>query len=395
MTKLLTKLLRESPIPLYQQLLNEIRARIASGEWVTGTRLPTETELAAELGVSRVTIRQALGAAVDAGLVVRIAGKGTYVAKPTNAVPHQSFVGYVVPHLSSNFNVQILLGVESILKAEGFQLIFCNSESRLDEENRLLGRLEAEGMAGYIIQPVYAERDERILGDFVQKGYPVVLIDRDVPNIQADVVMSDHFAGGYAIVQHLIEQGFQEIVYLARRPLDLLSIAERHRGYQAAMLNAGLRPRPPFLVGGPLELGYNQGQNAVSRSDDSDLEAIVEFLRRSDRPEAIVAMNDLHALLVYMAAERAGLSIANELAVVGFDDLDFAANLNPPLTTVAQQSYQLGVWAAQRLLARIRGDGGAVQRIQLSTELMLRGSSVNLSNTTKTRDKVPPPAHRA
>ncbi len=110
------RLIKNSPIPLYQQLLNEIRKRIASGEWPADSQLPTEAELSAELGVSRVTIRQALGAAVDAGLVVRVAGKGTYVSNLAPIVRKQGFVGYVVPHLGHGFNIQMLLGVESILK---------------------------------------------------------------------------------------------------------------------------------------------------------------------------------------------------------------------------------------------------------------------------------------
>lgn len=372
MTKLIS-LLRDSPIPLYQQLLNDIRARIASGEWQPGTRLPTEAELAAELSVSRVTIRQALSAAVEANLVIRIPGKGTYVAQVAKTPLSQGFIGYVVPHLSSSFNVQTLLGVESVIKTAGYQLIFCNSEGDLEEENQLLTRLESEGMAGYVMQPIYSENKERSLFRLVTEGSPLVLIDRDIPGAQADVVTSDHFEGGYAVVRHLIDQGFTDIRYLARHPLDLMSIAERYRAYQAVMTKAGLPAPPAFVVGGPTELGY---QNSLTMPGNSELEAIVKFLQGPERPQAIVAMNDLYALLVLMAAEQVGLSVPEDLAVVGFDDLDFAATLNPPLTTVAQQPYQLGMEAARLLLAWINGERGPVRQIRLPTRLVVRESSI-------------------
>jgi len=381
----LVKLLRDSPIPLYQQLLNDIRARIASGEWQPGTRLPTEAELASELSVSRVTIRQALSAAVDANLVIRIPGKGTYVAQVANTPLSQGFVGYVVPHLSSSFNVQTLLGVENVIKTAGYQLIFCNSEGDLAEEDRLLTRLESEGMAGYVMQPIYSENKDRSLFRLVAKGSPLVLIDRDIPGAQADVVTSDHFEGGHAVVRHLIDQGFTDIRYLARQPLDLTSIAERYRAYQAAMLKAGLKAPPAFVVGGPTELGY---RNSLDIPESSELDSIVKFLQGPERPQAIVAMNDLYALLVLQAAEQVGLSVPEDLAVVGFDDLDFAATLNPPLTTVAQQAYQLGMEAARLLLAWIDGERGPVRQIRLPTRLVVRESGLRFAEQGQPREAV-------
>jgi DNA-binding LacI/PurR family transcriptional regulator len=232
------KINKNAPIPMYQQILNEIHASIASGEWPAGTQLPTEAELEMELQVSRVTIRQALSAAVEEGLVVRLPGKGTFVSETETSTTTQrseGFIGYVVPHLSSSFNVQILLGVESVLKEKGYHLIFCNSEGDFSKENQLLQNLESTRMSGYIIQPVYAEANDRSLIHLAAKDARIVLIDRNIPGIQVDVVMSNHFEGGQQVVRHLIDQGYREIVYLAHEPIQLPSIAERYRGYQTAI----------------------------------------------------------------------------------------------------------------------------------------------------------------
>jgi len=372
------KINKNAPIPMYQQILNEIYARIASGEWPTGTQLPTEAELEMELQVSRVTIRQALSAAVEEGLVVRLPGKGTFVSETeTSRTTHRAegFIGYVVPHLSSSFNVQILLGVESILKEKGYHLIFCNSEGDFSKENQLLQSLESNRMSGYIIQPVYAEANDRSLIRLASKGARIILIDRNIPGIQIDVVMSNHFEGGQQVVRHLIDQGYREIVYLAHEPIQLPSIAERFRGYQAAMTDAQLNPWPPFVVGGPIELGYLQAQKSPTLHENSAVEKIADLLRGPARPEAVVAMNDLVAMLVLEAAEQVGLRIPDELGVVGFDNLDCAVANN--LTTVAQQPYEIGSEAARLLLQRIHGDNKVSKQIQLPTQLIIRGSTHN------------------
>lgn len=372
------KIYKNSPIPLYQQILNEISTRVASGEWPAGTQLPTEATLELNLQVSRVTIRQALSAAVEEGLVVRLPGKGTFVSetgtsKTTNK--SEGFIGYVVPHLSSGFNVQILLGVESILKEQGYHLIFCNSEGDLAKEDQLLQNLETNRMAGYIIQPVYAEANDRGLIRLAEKGDRIVLIDRNIPGIKVDTVMSNHFEGGQQVVQHLIDQGYREIVYLAHEPIRLPSVAERLRGYQAAMTIAKLNSRPPFVVGGPIELGYLQDQNSPTVHENLAVEMIADLLRGPARPEAIVAMNDLVAMLVLEAAEQVGLHIPNNLSIVGFDNLDCAVTND--LTTVSQRPYEIGTEAARLLLQRIHGDKDANKQIQLPTQLIIRGSSLN------------------
>jgi GntR family transcriptional regulator of arabinose operon len=372
------KINKNSPVPMYQQILNEISAHIASGEWSAGTQLPTEAELESQLKVSRVTIRQAFSAAVEEGLVIRLPGKGTFVSGTETSATIQkqeAFVGYIVPHLSSSFNVQILLGVESILKEKGYHLIFCNSEGDLSKENQLLESLETNRMSGYIVQPVYSEADDRNLIRQAARGDRIVLIDRTLPGIQVDTVMSNHFEGGQQVVRHLIDQGYREIVYLAHEPIQLPSIAERLRGYQAAMTKAKLNPRSPFVVGSPIELGYVQDQNSPTLHENLAVETIAGLLRGRERPEAIVAMNDLIAMLVMEAAEQAGLSIPGDLGLVGFDNLDSAVTNN--LTTVAQRPYEIGSEAACLLLERIHGNKDPNKQIQLPTQLIVRGSSLN------------------
>lgn len=374
-TYIKSQLSKDRPIPLYKQILNLLRAYIASGDCPVGSRLPTEAELEAELGVSRVTIRQAMNEAVEEDLVVRIAGKGTYVAEVPVKLRKGNFVGYVVHHLSNSFNQQILVGVESVLNKTGYHPIFCNSESDLENEDRLLRSLRTQEVVGFIVQPVYSETTERTLAYFTKESIPIVLLDRESPGIQTDLVASDHFEGGRSIVQHLIDQGYKDIVYLARNPLQLSSVAGRLRGYRDAMMEAGLTLRPPIVVGGPVEIGYNQLRNSLTIHESSVVDAISKFLRSPEHPQAIVAMNDVIALLVLEAAEQANIRIPDDLALVGYDNLDFTVNRE--LTTIDQNPHQLGVEAAKLLIKRIQGDRGEAIRLTLPVKLVTRGSSIN------------------
>jgi LacI family transcriptional regulator len=254
-------------------------------------------------------------------------------------------------------------------------LIFCNSEGDLAKEDYLLESLETSRMCGYIIQPVYSEASERTLARLASRGDRLILIDRNLPGVQADVVMSNHFEGGQQVVQHLIEQGYRKIVYLAHDPIQLPSISERLRGYQAAMTRSKLNPQAPIVVGGSVELGYLQDQNSPTVHENVAVEMIADLLHGPARPEAIVAMNDLIAMLVFEAAEKVGLNIPNDLGIVGFDNLDSAVANN--LTTVAQRPYEIGSEAARLLLQRIHGEKEAHKQIQLPTQLIIRGSSLN------------------
>ena len=107
---------------------------------------------------------------------------------------------------------------------------------------------------------------------------------------------------------------------------------------------------------------------------------LIQGFKEGNLPQAIVAMNDLHALLILEAARYAGLRIPQDVAIVGYDDLDFTASLHPPLTTVAQPPFEIGVTAAKKLISRIKGEKKPVELISLPYRLIVRGSSLSPKN---------------
>lgn len=367
---------KDSPIPLHIQLLNDLRHRILSGQWPAGIRVPSENTLQELLGISRSTIRQAMNVARAEGLIESVPGKGTFVSQVTARQHNPRLVGYVTPYFRSSFDTQLINGAESTVRAKGYRIIFCNSESRIQEEDRLLRLLLQDRVAGVLIWPVMDDNSQRFLFDLVRQNTPTALMDRTFPALDTDVVLCDNFSGGYSATQHLIALGHRQIVFAARPHLSLLPIAERLRGYRQAMRDAGIEPLDPLVIGAQQEIRTDYAIRSYTDASGEDIQQIRNYLTSPQPATAIFTMNDLMALQVLRAAELAGVPVPRGLSVVGFDDQDFVSHLEVPLTTVAQNPFTLGQEAARLLLERIEGSrSDAPRRVILPTRLVVRAST--------------------
>jgi LacI family transcriptional regulator len=190
---------------------------------------------------------------------------------------------------------------------------------------------------------------------------PVVMIDRDVPNVEADAVLSDNRLGGFLATRHLLELGHRRIACIAG-PRTITPSAERITGYRKALEEAGL--------------SYDEG--LIVRGDyhaQSGMDITHSLLKRDPRPTAIFALNDLMAIGALRAAAEAGCSIPQDLAVVGYDDLEIAHFTNPPLTTIAQPKKEIGAQAVNLLADRISQKDRPPSRLVLPPELIVRRST--------------------
>lgn len=368
---------KDSPIPLHIQLLNELQRHILSGELAPGSRITSEPVLQRELGVSRSTIRQAFNAARSEGLIETVAGKGTFVSQNPNRQQEFRLVGFVIPYFRSSFDTLLLRGAENGLKSAGFRVIFCTSDQQSSEEDCVLQQLHHDPVAGFLIWPVMSDQSNRYLNDLLNQGVPAVFMDRSLPNRETDLVQCDNLNGGFMAARHLVELGHRRVAFLGRPHLNLLPIAERLSGYQQAMQAAGLRPLEPLLFGEQEEITMDYALRSYTNPHGKDIQEISRYLASAGRATAIFTMNDLMAIQVLVAAEMAGVRVPHDLSVVGFDDLDFCSHLSVPLTTVAQDPYQLGFEAARLLLERIKNKkgGSSPRKIVLPTRLVVRAST--------------------
>lgn len=366
---------RDSPVSLHQQLLNQIRHQILSGAWPAGSRIPSEHALQATLGISRSTIRQALQAAEAEGLIESIPGKGSFVCPapgPQNCPP---LIGLIIPFFHSSFDSQILCGAESVAKTKGYRIIFCNSERQLEEEDRQLQLLIQDRVAGIILWPVMSNSHNRLLFRLATQNLPLCLIDRSFPGLETDLVLCDNYAGGYQATQHLLDLGHRRIAFLSRSYLNLLSIAERLRGYRQAMRDAGLEPLDPLLIDIPQEISTDYVLRVCTDASGEDIAQIKHYLTPPLSFTAIFAMNDLMAITAMKAASLVGVKIPDQLSIVGFDDLEYVSHLEVPLTTIAQDPFALGQQAATLLFARIARSADPPRQVVLPTRLVVRAST--------------------
>jgi GntR family transcriptional regulator of arabinose operon len=358
-----TPLQRESGVPLYLQVSEVLIQRILSGEWPTGASLPAEPTLCVEFAVARGTVRQALSKLEDEGYIRRERGRGTFVIWGSEHARAQglsgSQIGFVVPYVRDSFVPAILLGAERAAAQQGLSITFKHVENSPERQGTVLEDLVVQHLAGIVLYPVDSVHIEP-MNRLIRIGYPMVLVDRYLRGVVCDYVMSDHFGGALRATQHLIELGHERIGFVSWYDPSI-SLEHRAAGYQRALAEAGL-PHDPKLM---FEV---EGYPTV------DLDPLCNFLTQQPNISAILAANDQIALAVYQAARSVGRHIPYDLALVGFDNLDFTMHLDVPLTTVAQQATDIGRHAIELLVRRIHHQVDGWQQVILPTQLIIRRS---------------------
>jgi LacI family transcriptional regulator len=272
-------------------------------------------------------------------------------------------IGLLVLDVGNPFFTDVARGVEAEASESGLAVILCSSDDQADKERRYLELLEEHRVQGILITPVAAPGEQ--VTRLQRRGTPVVLVDsRSVSRGQCSVSVDD-VLGGELAVTHLLEQGHTRIAF-AGGPMSLRQVADRRDGAVRALQRAGFGPADLY-IGETAALHVEAGRQAAAGIAD---------LPAAGRPTAIFCANDLLALgaLQEMTARR--LAVPGSIAIVGYDDIEFAAAAAVPLTSVRQPRQQLGRAAAQLLLEESLGLAGHQHRqVIFEPELVVRASS--------------------
>ncbi|MHB8625872.1 MAG: GntR family transcriptional regulator [Aggregatilineales bacterium] len=366
---------QNSVVSLHVQLHNQLRQLILSGHWPNATRIPSESQFAEHLSLSRGTVRLALQQAEVEGLIERMAGRGAFVAYVPTKEREDRVIAFVTGDFDSENQLLALSGAESEAKARGYQIVFSQAKSRQEEIDILKGLQEKD--AGVVLWPNGSDLQQQNGSDYQQIRTPIVLLDRKIYGFDCDCVTSDNYGGAQALMRHLIELGHQHIVALSHYEIGLSSVADRYRAYRDVLQEAGLIPIEPWIIGQPgKELGVRYTLRSSVDSKSLELQRIKEYmLNAQPRPTAIFAMNDLLAILAMRTMKLLGLRIPDVISIAGFDDTDMAAHLDVPLTTVAQDPFTIGKRAAEILIDRIEGYAGPAHPNVIPTQLRIRSST--------------------
>ena len=268
-------------------------------------------------------------------------------------------IGLVLPDSANPFFAEISRSIEDESFKKGYSVFLCNTELDTQRELFYVDVLSKKQVDGIIFVAAGDQADS--LDFLVQRNMPVVMIDRDVPNVEVDAVLTDNQLGGFLATRHLLELGHTRIACIAG-PSSITPSAERMIGYRKALEEAGVSYDESLVVRGDYHA-------------QSGMDITHSFLKMSPRPTAIFALNDLMALGALRAAAEAGYSVPRDLAVVGYDDLEIAHFTNPPLTTIAQPKKEIGVQAIDLLVDRMSHRSRPPSRLVLAPELIVRRST--------------------
>ena len=327
----------------------------------------TIRDVARAAGVSTATAARALGGYGHASPAARrkVSESARQLGYRPNVVARAlvsratTTVGLVVGDIENPFFAAAARGLADVMDARGYTVLLANADEDAGRERRAVDALRARQVDGMVVVPAPGASPEH-LAELVTAGVPLVLLDRAVVGVAADSVLVRNVAGARAAVAHLAGLGHRRIGVVSDSP-EITSSAERIQGYRQALRAAGIAPEPGLIsIGGPTR-------------DDGEAAAL-RLLDRADRPTAVFTANNFMTVGALRAARSLGLRIPDDVALVGFDDLDWTTLVQPPVTIVRQPVADLGRVAGERLLRRLEGDAGPPKRIRLDANLIVRGS---------------------
>ncbi|MEB8338561.1 LacI family DNA-binding transcriptional regulator [Streptomyces endophyticus] len=275
-------------------------------------------------------------------------------------------IGLLVLDMGNPFFVDVARGAERAARDTGLGVMVCNSAQSPAEEADYLSLFAEQRVRGVLLTP--AEATGPTVEAFRRHDIPFVLVDRVAEGATECSVSVDDVNGGALAVRHLIDAGHRSIAYVSG-PRTLNQVEDRRQGALRALKEAGL-PASALRELPTERLDVAAGRDAGAR-----------LLGLTERPTAVFCANDLLALGVLQSLYAAGVRVPDDIAIVGYDDIEFAAAAAVPLTSVRQPAVHMGALAADLLLEEIEAadDPGRAhehRRVVLQPELVVRGSSL-------------------
>lgn len=272
-------------------------------------------------------------------------------------------VGLIVPDVSNPFWVEIARGVEEAANEAGLAVILCNTDQRVEREERHLRILEEQRVAGVLMSPLH--ETSRVVERLRDHNVAVVLLDRAGKKGEQCSVAVNDVKGGRLAGEHLLAGGHHELVML-NGPKSLQQCRDRRRGF--------------FNVVRRHDGGSTQAREVVveSLTVKAGMEATHEVLgsRRRRRATGVFCANDLLALGLLRGVLSQGLRVPGDVAIVGYDDVDYVSSATVPLTSVRQPTFEIGRTGMQLLLEELRDrDQHLHQTVMFSPELVVRAST--------------------
>ncbi|OYD16783.1 hypothetical protein CH333_02720 [candidate division WOR-3 bacterium JGI_Cruoil_03_44_89] len=266
-------------------------------------------------------------------------------------------IGLILPEIADGFFSQVIRGADEAAVRQNFHLLVSTFHShRSDEELsfRLLGEGRVDGLI--LMDPTLGDD---FLMEFHRSSFPIVVLCKKIKYTNCKYVVIDDLQGAYQAVVHLIKHGYKRIATI-RGPLDNYDAFQRLAGYKSALKDYNIKLNPEYIVDGNFQ--WEGGESAMH--------ILLDLVQP---PDAVFAANDPMAIGAMEAVKKRGLSIPKDMAIIGFDDIELARLVTPPLTTVHLPMYELGAMAVESITGMLKGKSTRRKNI-LKTGLVIRKS---------------------
>ncbi|NGP46142.1 LacI family transcriptional regulator [Bacillaceae bacterium SIJ1] len=322
----------------------------------------TVNDVAKKAGVSRTTVSRVVTGSGPVSEKTR--KKVTEALESMGYIPNliarglkttTQFIGVISHDLRNPYFIEVMAGIEKVLRSAGRTMVHVNSNDDLDLEERNLFQLLSTQVEGVLLLSNLAQEGNPMI-EMAKKQVPMVVVEGHIQGVPA--VNTDNELGTNLALNHLWEKGHRHIGYCSLNN-DIYAWRSRFEAYQSFM---------------EARQAYNEKHVFIGNDFISQMEV---SYHDGTLPQALFAMNDSNALTVYQWCKEKGLSIPDDLSIVGFDNLPVSSIVNPELTTIAQPVLDIGELAATTLLELLEGknsDGEQDQVIKISPILQERSS---------------------
>lgn len=330
----------------------------------------TLKDIARELGVSPSTVSRALKDHPDISAATKLQVRelvDKYNYKPnTFALSLRGGKSYtisvIVPQIVHHFFSSVISGIEEAAQAKGYNVMIFQSSEKYEREVAIAQSVQSNRAEGLLVSVSKSTKNFRHFKDLMDNDFPIVFFDRVCDELETDKVIVDDFNGAMNAVEYLINTGCKRIVHFAA-PQHLLIGYQRQRGYISALEKNGIEVDDNLIV--------------QCDTIEQAKEVTPKLMAMENPPDAFFTVNDLTAAGALSALKKLSYKIPEDISVIGFTDGLVSTITEPPLTTVSQHGFNIGLKAAELLLRRLEGEDKDYQAETevIKTELILRGTT--------------------
>lgn len=383
---------------LYEQVLRYLTEEIESGRYKPGDMIPTEKELMAQFGVSRMTTNRALQILVSSGVITRKAGLGSFVTHAatepgaTSSPAREALtteervsglatplIGFVIPFLDHTIGPKLLAEIERQVRNVGFALAVACSYGEQASEEAAIEQLLSVGAQGLIIFPVNGEFYNRAILRLHVNEFPIVLVDKQLQGIPLPYVVTDNVGGARALTDHLLDHGHRNIAFFSPPWEGTSSLSERLYGFQQACHARNLQVPTEYLV---KTVSHCE---ELSQDEAMQVDRIEQFICEHKDVTAVLAADDQLARYWLTALHRLQLHVPQDFSVVCFDGAT-PSTMTWSLTCAMQDQVTMARHAVRMVIELLTGSSQTqMNGVTLPAEFCLGSSSGPPSSQMRSR----------